>query len=727
MKKLCTCFFLFLLFTTSIYAQEKEHPLSLSQEEQEILLAYESGEKEAYFEQRKQIVERLNAYAYVDENYFVSDAYFDYFDTLDTLIYNQGAILIDPAYEYQEGSPYLSFFSDAPIVTYFWQGSIVSIQTSYGTLTMDGGQWAVNGNRAYCGNANYAPPRLGDQMNEAVDVSNNENLRKAMYYGMQNPGDRITSSVSGNLSKAAVITNELVSYAYSNTTVAGMATNGNHMIVKEYNWIFNLPSPPSNFKIYAVSSNKTGTNWQGVTTKCQTLIYSKIVDKGTLTIEKNSTLPEVTENNACYDLNGAIYGIYTESSCKNLVAQYETGKEDISLDSGSYYVKEIKAPPGYEIDSKVYSISIQSNQNTILTLEDNPCIELIEPLLIKKDNETPLSDVQYQVQYYDTYSDTDPATLGFTPKKSWILQTDENGEIYIDDFHRVRGDSLFFEDISFMPLGTFTIQEIQPKDGYILDSNIYVTQITQENLKSYIPFSFQNHKNQITFKKIQSNSSTVLPGVQFLYTDSNETTQTVTTDENGEITFTGISKGIHTLQEIQTLPNYIIQSNSIDFEVKNDGIYIDSQKVDEYVIENDVKNFQLFVHKVNEKDEPLEGISFCLYEKEDMEVQTSDAQGNILFSNLKNGHTYYLKETQTKEGYQIDAHVYTIEIDCIPYKNEYNITIDGQKINQKEHVIQMTIQNKKILILPETGSNTNVFMICSGCFLMLFTRRKYEK
>ncbi|MGM9948210.1 MSCRAMM family protein [Floccifex sp.] len=727
MKKILTCFFLFLLFTTTIHAQEKEHPLSLSQEEQDILMAYENGNKDAYIEQRKQIVDQINAYAYVDENYFVTDAYYEYYDTLDTLIYNQGAILIDPEYEYQEGSPYLSFYADTPIVTYFWQGSIVSIQTSYGTLTMDGGQWAVNGNIAYCGNANYAPPRLGDQMNEAVDVSSNENLRKAMYYGMQNPGDRITSSVSGNLSKAAVITNELVSYAYSNTTVAGTATNGNHMIVKEYNWIFNLPSPPSNFKIYAVSSNKTGTNWQGITTKCQTLIYSKILDKGTLTIEKASTLPEVTDNNACYDLNGAIYGIYTDSNCKKLIAEYETGKEDISLDAGSYYVKEIKAPPGFELNSRIYSISIQSNQNTILNVEDNPCIELIEPLLIKKDTDIPLSAVQYQVHYYDTYSDIDPANLGFIPKKSWIFQTDENGEIYLDDSHRTGGDALFFEEISFMPLGTFTIQEIQPKNGYILDSNVYVTQITKENLKSYIPYSFQNHKNQITFKKVQSNSSTVLPGVQFLYTDSNENTQILTTDENGEISLKGISKGKHSLQEIQSLPNYKIQSDSIDFEVKNDGIYIDSQKVDEYVIENDVKDFQLVIHKVNEKNEPLDGISFILYDQEKMEEKTSDAQGNIVFSNLKNRHTYYLKEIQTKEGYQIDDHEYTIEIDCIPYTNEYNITIDGKKTNQEEHVIQMIIQNKKILILPKTGSNTHVFMICLGSFLMLFTRRNYEK
>ena len=47
------------------------------------------------------------------------------------------------------------------------------------------------------------------------------------------PGDRILASVNNDKNKAVVITNELVSYAYSKTTVAGTATNGNHMIVNE--------------------------------------------------------------------------------------------------------------------------------------------------------------------------------------------------------------------------------------------------------------------------------------------------------------------------------------------------------------------------------------------------------------------------------------------------------------------------------------------------------------
>ncbi|SDB40730.1 Cna protein B-type domain-containing protein [Ruminococcaceae bacterium FB2012] len=60
------------------------------------------------------------------------------------------------------------------------------------------------------------------------------------------------------------------------------------------------------------------------------------------------------------DGSTAQYGVYTEYACKNKVATITIGANGIgrtTLEEGTYYVKEIKAPKGYELDPKVYTMS----------------------------------------------------------------------------------------------------------------------------------------------------------------------------------------------------------------------------------------------------------------------------------------------------------------------------------------------------------------------------------
>ena len=61
---------------------------------------------------------------------------------------------------------------------------------------------------------------------------------------------------------------------------------------------------------------------------------------------------------------GAIYGIYSDEACKNLIVQMpatdEKGASSVTLDqaSGTVYLKEIDVPTGYLLDTKAYNIEL---------------------------------------------------------------------------------------------------------------------------------------------------------------------------------------------------------------------------------------------------------------------------------------------------------------------------------------------------------------------------------
>ena len=71
----------------------------------------------------------------------------------------------------------------------------------------------------------------------------------------------------------------------------------------------------------------------------------------------------ITAGNDCYSLEGAVYGIYSDEGCTDEISEMVTdtdGKaksEDLEL--GTYYVKEIAAPSGYEPDDTVYVVVVK--------------------------------------------------------------------------------------------------------------------------------------------------------------------------------------------------------------------------------------------------------------------------------------------------------------------------------------------------------------------------------
>ena len=62
-------------------------------------------------------------------------------------------------------------------------------------------------------------------------------------------------------------------------------------------------------------------------------------------------------------LAGAVFGIYSDANCTNLVDEMTTNENGLAVSTalakGTYYVKELVAPTGYSLSDKVYSVETQ--------------------------------------------------------------------------------------------------------------------------------------------------------------------------------------------------------------------------------------------------------------------------------------------------------------------------------------------------------------------------------
>lgn len=97
---------------------------------------------------------------------------------------------------------------------------------------------------------------------------------------------------------------------------------------------------------------------------------------GSLELWKKSAKPSITDGNSNYSLVGAEYGIYYDAACTNLYYRNTTKSDGTWRDNnnvpvGTYYVKELKAPKGYELDPTVYKAVVNADQITYVSLSGN--------------------------------------------------------------------------------------------------------------------------------------------------------------------------------------------------------------------------------------------------------------------------------------------------------------------------------------------------------------------
>lgn len=521
--------------------------------------------------------------------------------------------------------------------------------------------------------------------------------------------------------------------------------------------------------------------------------------KGNLSIMKKSANPEITDNNPCYSLKDAEYGVYkTEADAKadkNKVDTLIIGKYDnternknwsneIKLDPGTYYVKETKAPKGYALNPNAVKVVIEAGKNTWIGEESNDFVDYpqsdpVSILLGKVDKETnknkpqgsaSLEGAEFTVKYYKGLYDEDPAKSGQTPARSWVLKTNANGMTSLNDKLKVSGDAFYYASNGdpTLPVGTITIQESKAPKGYFINNEVFVRKITIsgdiEDVDTYNQPEILEKVIKFNIKKVQVGTSTPVSGAVFLHTKPDGTTESLTTDEKGEITITGLETGIQKIKESKAPDGYQLNTNEVVFEVEagtgkikftsgtnslvTQGV---EDSGDGYATFADMVNpFDLKITKTNEHGKVLKGAEFTLYSDADcknvVDTQTSDDKGLLIFKNLDVEKTYYFKETKAPKGYRIpvdengNAYVHSVYVKSVPQNNAFDFTVDNAMYNtsnttgtvhlegtKKDRVVAVSITNKTTQLLPETGSNGTIILLGLGCAIIAFALYRSTK
>ncbi|MBF1180131.1 MAG: hypothetical protein HXL98_02755 [[Eubacterium] sulci] len=284
-----------------------------------------------------------------------------------------------------------------------------------------------------------------------------------------------------------------------------------------------------------------------------------------------------------YSLAGATYRVSgspaMDQNAGELIVNADGTSNTISLPAGTYYVKEITAPKGYNLDTNVYTVTVSSAETTTLRVKDEPKFDPLSFRLQKKaadtlDKELSLEGAEYTVKYYKEKTED---TSGLTPFRTWVFRTDKNGYIILKDKWKIDGDELF-KDEDGIPVGlygTYTFEETKAPAGYVKTDGIISTQIIDSDhhgqainvLKDVV-----DEEKVITVEvdKVSEDTTgvkTKISGaVMQLKKADGTVVETWTTEKDKSKVFKGLEAGKYILHE-KKAPDGYVTAKDIEFEV----------------------------------------------------------------------------------------------------------------------------------------------------------------
>ena len=281
-------------------------------------------------------------------------------------------------------------------------------------------------------------------------------------------------------------------------------------------------------------------NYQTITT---TSWFAHNFD-GWVKVQKQSANPDITDNNDCYSLAGAIYSVFkTEDDARagvNAVSTAKTNDKGFAesgwIKPGDYFVKETTPAQGYDLDDEIYPVTVTAghgefiNKDNGSTVEDMPLSDPAAVMLGKYDgdhfyradgegnvaqgNAPSLAGAIFKVQFYpEHFSTVKEAQESGVEPRTWYVSTDKDGYCDLSEEYLAEGheSSPFYTNNSgtpTLPLGTLTFQEIEAPEGYnlekIVDANgeeveegIFIQQVTEDGVNTTIAYDMPLIPNTI--------------------------------------------------------------------------------------------------------------------------------------------------------------------------------------------------------------------------------------
>lgn len=390
-----------------------------------------------------------------------------------------------------------------------------------------------------------------------------------------------------------------------------------------------------------------------------------------ISIQKASTDPGLE-----YSLEGAVFEIYADKNCQNLIARLKTdstGKTPAHTWTDKYrgeyvdvWIKETVAPQKFYRSTNVEYKRIYAGENQVVTFMDEPMVEAGR-IKIKKlvpdgfENDSRYTNLAGAVfgVYDNELCQGDPLAM---------LVTDENGET---------------QEISVEQAGTYYVKELQgPSSGYyeineeIQSSSLMSGQtvtFTVTDQPRLIPARLRVHKTSTDPSTLTSAYHSLEHAVFNICTDESgeNVIATVTTNQEGYTEWVTIEEpGTYWVHEVAAPRHYVLKTEPMPVPIApGEDKELDFANEPEY----EPQYGYLTLKKSSASSEitdgdtnySLAGAIYVVYSDPELTTSvgtlTTDEYGNTNTLTLIVG-TYYIQEYQAPDGFKKSAEVLQAEV-----------------------------------------------------------------
>ena len=235
--------------------------------------------------------------------------------------------------------------------------------------------------------------------------------------------------------------------------------------------------------------------------------------------------------------------------------------EFIRLPYRTYYLKEITAPDGYQLNSDEIEIELNKEVKLVEKTIENYKLGSIKIVKVDSSNETKvLPGAVFEV-------------IDSKGEVVSTLTTGDDGTAKIDN----------------LPFGEYKVVEKKAPEGYRLDSTEHVVKIDKDNSHSTIELKLKNDeipiipwepeepKGSISIKKVDaSDEAKALSGAVFEVRDSKgKVVATLTTGDDGTAKVDNLPLGEYNVVEIKSPVGYKLGGNEKNITIDKDGVLVE--------------------------------------------------------------------------------------------------------------------------------------------------------
>lgn len=458
-----------------------------------------------------------------------------------------------------------------------------------------------------------------------------------------------------------------------------------------------------------------GTHWRIEANGSEGVVINNKADGKTATamnmsafrITKTDVTFEIDKYNTNGDLVGkssvdnstAVYGIYSDKSCKNKVAKIKigsNGKGSVKLPNKTYYAKELKAPTGYSVDPTVYTI--KAGKNKVKEDYETGTIKIN-----KTAEDGIISGREFNISYtYNGKSLTETA------------KTNAKGIATLDD--------LKVYDMSTGKAITYTVSEINVDTRYETPKAKNV-KLTDGDVDLTVNVKFNNELKTGSIKINKQSEDNQNGGREFTVT-GNGKTYSIKTGSDGVAILSDIpvydsnnQKIVYTISEKNVPVKYVVPASQT--------VTLTADATTTKTFKNVLKKFTAQVTKQDSEtasaqgDGTLSGAVYGIYRNGELvDTYTTDENGYFKTKEYVCGN-YTVQEISPSEGYLLDETVYPVGAETENYSIEHNpisMTVTEDVLKGKISIIKHSDDGSTQIETPEVGAEFEVYLKSSGSY-----------